>query len=128
MWEDNSHLQSPAAAQLVGLQCHLYVFGKSLHQQEYKVLVLQTGFEAGLNKQQISNVFTNQEALCVVNISPLTTTDMFCGARNGKIKADFYDYWQNIPDPSALDLMQRNLMLLDDCFLGKQNKAEAYYT
>ena len=24
--------------------------------------------------------------------------------------------------------MQKNLLLLDDCFLGKQNKAEAYYT
>ena len=24
--------------------------------------------------------------------------------------------------------MQKNMMLLDDCFLGKQNKAEVYYT
>ena len=39
---------------------HLYVFGKSLHQQEYNVL--RKGFEAGLSKQQISNVFS-QEAL-----------------------------------------------------------------
>ena len=44
------------------------------------------------------------------------------------MKADFYDDCQNIPDPSALDLMQKNLLLLDDCFLRKQNKAEAYYT
>ena len=36
---------------------HLYVFGKSLHQQEYKVL--RKGFEAGLSKQQISNVLNN---------------------------------------------------------------------
>ena len=36
---------------------HLYVFGKSLHQQEYKVV--RKGLEAGLNKQQISNVFNN---------------------------------------------------------------------
>ena len=74
---------------------HLYVFGNSLHQQEYKVL--QKGFEAGLTKQQISNVFS--------------------GARNEKIKADFYDDCQNIPDPSALDPMQKNQLLLDDCFL-----------
>ena len=40
---------------------HLYVFGKSLHQQEYKVL--RKGFEAGLSKKQISNVFNSQEAL-----------------------------------------------------------------
>ena len=29
---------------------HLYVFGKSLHQQEYKVL--RKGLEAGLSKQK----------------------------------------------------------------------------
>ena len=40
---------------------HLYVFGKSLRQQEYKVL--RKGFEADLSKQQISNVFNSQEAL-----------------------------------------------------------------
>ena len=53
---------------------HLYVFGKSLHQPEYKVL--RKGFEAGLSKQQITNVFANQEALHAANVSPLTTIDI----------------------------------------------------
>ena len=48
--------------------------------------------------------------------------------RNGEIRAEFYDDCQNIPDPSALDPMQKNSLLLEYCFLGKQNKAEAYYT
>ena len=74
---------------------HLYVFGKSLHQQEYKVL--RKGFEAGLSKQQVSDVFANQEALYAANVSPLTTIDTFSGARSGKIKADFYDDCQDIP-------------------------------
>ena len=85
-------------------------------------------FEEGLSKQQISNLFANQEALRVANISPLTAIDTFSVARNGKIKAYFYDDCQNIPDPSALDPMQKNLLLLDDCFPGKQNNAQAYYT
>ena len=96
---------------------HLYVFGKSLHQQEYKVL--RKRFEAGLSKQQISNVFANQEALHAANVSPLTASDTFSSVRSGKIKEDFYDDYQDIPDPSALDPMQKNLLLLDDCFLGK---------
>ena len=54
---------------------HLYVFGKSLHQQEYKVL--RKGLDAGLNKQQISNLFNSQEALG--NISPLITIEKFSG-------------------------------------------------
>ena len=99
---------------------HLYVFGKSLRQQEYKVL--RKGIEAGLSKQQISKIFNSQEAL---GVSP--ANEKFSGARNGKIRAEFYDDCQNIPDPLALDLMQKHLLLLDDCFLGKQNKAEAYY-
>ena len=60
---------------------HLYVFGKSLHQQEYKVL--RKGLEAGLGKQHISNLFNCQEALG--KISPLTAIEKFSGARNGKI-------------------------------------------
>ena len=103
---------------------HLYVFGKSLHQQEYKVL--RKGIDAGLSKQQISNLFNSQEA--VGDISPLTAIESFSVASDGKIRSDFYDDCQDIPDPSALDPTQKNLLLLDDCFLGKQNKAEAYYT
>ena len=100
----------------------LYIFGKSRHQQEYRIL--RKGFEGGLSKQQISNVFNSQEMMQ----SPLIAIEKYSGVRNGEIRADFYDDCQNIPDPSALDPRQKNLLLLDDCFLGKQNKAEAYYT
>ena len=100
----------------------MYIFGKSLHQQEYKIL--RKGFEGGLSKQQIFNVFNSQEMLQ----SPLIAIEKYSGVRNGEIRADFYYDCQNIPDPSALDPMQKNLLLLDDCFPGKQNKAEAYDT
>ena len=103
---------------------HLYMFGKSLHQQEY--MVLRKGLDAGLSKQQISNLFNRQEALG--NISLLTAIEKFSGVRNGMIRGDFYDDCQDIPDRLALDPTQKNLLLLDDCFLCKQNKAEAYYT
>ena len=53
---------------------HLYVFGKSLHQQEYKVL--RKGHNAGLSKQHISNVFNSQEALG--DISPLNAIEKLC--------------------------------------------------
>ena len=67
---------------------HLYVFRKSLHQQEYTVL--RKGLDVGLSKQQLSNLFNSQEALA--NISPLTAIEKFSGVRNGKIQADFYDF------------------------------------
>ena len=102
---------------------HLYVLGKSLHLEEY---LLRKGLDAGLSKKKISNLFNSQEALG--NISPLTAIEKFSGVRKGKTRADFYDDCQDIQDPSALDPTQKNLLLLDDCFLGKQNKAEANYT
>ena len=105
---------------------HLYVFGKSLHQQEYKFLT--KGLDAGWSKQQISNLFSSQGDLHTANLSPLTAIEKFSGVRNGKIRADFYDDCQDIPDPTTLDPTQKNMLLLDDCFLGKQNKAEVYYT
>ena len=89
------------------------------------IKVLRKGLDAGLSKQQISNLFNSPEALG--NISPLTAIGKFSGVLNRKIQADFYEDCQDIPDPSALDPTQKNLLLLDDCFLGKQNKAEAYY-
>ena len=58
---------------------HLYIFGKSLHQQEYKIL--RKGFEGGLSKQQISNVFNSQEMLQ----SPLIAIEKYSGVRNGEI-------------------------------------------
>ena len=69
-------------------------------------------------------MFNSQEMMQ----SPHIAIEKYSGVRNGEIQADFYDDCQNIPDPSALDPMQKNLLLLDDCFLVKQNKAEAYYT
>ena len=52
---------------------HLNVFGKSRHQQEYKVL--RKGLDAGLRKQQISNLFSSQGALRTSNTSPLTVIE-----------------------------------------------------
>ena len=103
---------------------HFYVFGKSFHQLEYRVL--RKGFEACLSEQQISNVFNSQEGLG--NITPLITIEIYSGARNGKIQVDFYDDCQNTPDPTALDPARKNLLLMDDCFLCKQYNAEEYYT
>ena len=106
---------------------HLYVFGKSLHQQEYKVL--KKGFENGLSKEQISNLFENQAKL---NMDPITAIDTYIhdgGISRGSIKTDFYNNCSSeIPDPTELNEQENNLLILDDCLLEKQTKAEAYYT
>lgn len=105
---------------------HLYIFGKTLHQQEYQIL--KKGFEVGLSKKQIANIFKNQREFDRVKMSALEVIDQYTGEREGKIKAEFFENCSSIPDPAELNVEDKNLLILDDCFLGPQNKAEAYYT
>ena len=105
---------------------HLYVFGNTLHQLEYQIL--QKGFELGLSKQQIGNIFENQDEFENIKTSPLEIIAEYNGERKSEIKADFFDNCDMIPDPKELSKDEKNLLILDDCFLGPQNKAEAYYT
>ena len=105
---------------------HLYVFGKSLHQREYQIL--KKGYEDGLNKKQVANIFLHQNALTKVNLSPLEAIDEYNGVRDKSVKANFYSDCSLIPDPAELNVEEKILLILDDCFLGKQNKAEMFYT
>ena len=105
---------------------HLYVFGKTLHQQEYRIL--KKGFESGLSKKQIVNIFTNQSEFDKVKLAALEVIDQYTGVKKGNIKAEFFENCASIPDPTELNVEDKNLLILDDCFLGPQNKAEAYYT
>ena len=109
---------------------HLYVFGKSLHQREY--VILSKGLECGLSKEQISNIFNNQEEEIVKKTDPVKLIEAFIeqgGVAKGDIKANFYkDCSNHIPDPTELNTREKNLLVLDDCLLEKQTKAEAYYT
>ena len=105
---------------------NLIVFGNSLHQSEYQII--KSGFENGLGKEQIANVFQNQEALFDIGVNPFQAIQQYTGPKENTIVAGFYTDCELIPDPSELDPETKNLLVLDDCFLGKQNKAEAYYT
>ena len=103
---------------------HLYVFGKSLHQTEYKIL--KAGLENGLSKEQITGIFENQKSYHGIN--PIEVI-MKCDVNNkNTIKADFFQDCNEIPDPSELNSEDKNLMIFDDCILEKQSKTEAYYT
>ena len=105
---------------------HLYVFGLSLHQTEYQII--EKGFQMGLSKEQITNLFSNQQAMREAKLTPIDVLNNYTGIHNGKIKANFFSDCTAIPDPTNLNKNEKNLLILDDCILGKQRKAEAYYT
>ena len=105
---------------------NLLVFGNSLHQLEYQII--KKGFEKGLSKDQVYSIFQNQNVLEEKNYSALQAIEDFDGPLTNEINAQFFDSCELVPDPSSLNPQKKNLLILDDCFLGKQNKAEAYYT
>ena len=75
----------------------------------------------------MANVFLNQTVLTKAGLSPLNVIDKYNFICDGSVKANFYGDCAFIPDPSELNVEEKNLLILDDCFLGQQNKAEAYY-
>ena len=105
---------------------HLYVFGKSLHQKEYKIL--KSGFQNGLSKGQITNIFQNQEFFHKKGLDAIELINASNVENKDKISVEFFDDCNDIPDPSELNSNDKNLMIFDDCILEKQSKAEAYYT
>ena len=100
---------------------NLLVFGNSLHQEEYQIL--RKGFDMKLGKEQVLNLFKNQGLM-----APLEAIKNYRGYVAGGITAKFYENCEEIPDPKSLDPKLKNLIILDDCYLGKQSKAGAYYT
>ena len=76
----------------------------------------------------MAKVFLNQTVLTKAGLSPLNVIDEYNGIRDRSAKPNFYGDCAFIPDPSELNVEQEELLILDDCFLGKQNKAGAYYT
>ena len=74
---------------------NLLVFGNSLHQEEYQVL--KKGFEKGLNKEQLTNLFKNQEF-----IKPLEALAYYPGEATKVMSVEFYEDCEKIPDPKTL--------------------------
>ena len=97
---------------------NLLFFGNSLHQKEYRIL--KKGFEKKLSKLQILYLFQNKGTLAHI--------EAYDGPVYGNINAEFYENCANIPDPKSLDPSLKNLLILDDCYLGRQSKAAMYYT
>ena len=105
----------------------LYVFARTLYQQQYQVL--KVGMENGLPKDDIVQLLHSQ---WVIECHETTISEVGKGLRidndeNGTIPshidAEFYDTNDNIPDPCELDRSQRTLIVFD----RSQKTPEAYY-
>ncbi len=87
---------------------HLYIFGNSLHQKEYKIL--KAGLEAGLSKEQITNIFENQSRFGKVDVFDAIAESTI--NNEVKLHAEFYDDCRAIPDPCELSTEKKKYFRL----------------
>ena len=106
---------------------NLQVFGKSLFQPEYKII--KEGFEKKLTKENILKLFIIQDKIRERNITPSDVIESMAEQLTEKsnIKCKFFETADDVPDPSALNKKDKNLMIFDDLQLEKQNTCEKYY-
>jgi len=100
---------------------HLYLFGKSLHQPEYQLLVnaLKNKIPRNVIKDMIKNNLTDNKTIKKIGTGLES---------NNNLIVESYTDSNNIPDPNELNKIHKNLIVFDDVMLEKQNKCEAYYT
>jgi len=100
---------------------NLYVFSKSLHQPEYKLL--KSGLDKGYSKHEILDLIKNGKGNIDLFISELSNK---C---KPKCKVEYFEDSESIPDPSEVNIRNKNIFIFDDIMTNpNQNKAEDFYT
>ena len=109
----------------------LFVFGRSLHQPEYKIL--KTGFEYHLPKCQITEIIKHDSIINELNDNPehvaAGLAQNLDDNEKGDISCEFYEDPSDIPDPRDFDERDKNLIIFDDIMTDKNQSAPgAFFT
>lgn len=94
---------------------HLYIYGKSLHQKEYRLL--NKCFSFYNTKKEVMNCFEKKK-------DPI---DKRFSSKQ-KISIELYEKGDEIKDPSEYNIEHKNLIIFDDVIGEKQNVIESFYT
>jgi GTPase SAR1 family protein len=109
----------------------LFVFGKSLHQPEYKIL--KAGFENGLPKSTIVDILKHNKLINELEDKPENVAiglgQDLDDTEKGDISCEFYEDPTSIPDPKDFDKQDKNLIIFDDIMTDKNQSAPgAFFT
>jgi len=91
---------------------HLYIYGKSLHQPEYKII--NTCFKSNNNKMETLKCIQNKRDPSR-KFSPV-------------INIEIFENDSDIKDPVEFDPNHKNLIIFDDVMLENQKTIESFYT
>lgn len=99
----------------------LYIFSKSLHQPEYKIL--KSAFDKGYSKSDILEFLKGGKGDVDKFIKKLSIQG------KPKINVIYYNSSDGIPDPNEVDCSRKSLFIFDDIMTEqKQSKVEDFYT
>lgn len=102
---------------------NLMVFGKSLHQPEYKIL--KSGFENKFTKEDVLNFFLSGKG----NVDTFVKNLNINKNNRKSINVKYFEESDMIPDPKDIDPQKKSLIIFDDIMTdSKQCKAEDFYT
>ena len=114
---------------------NLYIFSKSLHQPEYKII--KKAFDSGLDKQSIVNIFKLNKEILNTGLSVDEVINQMAYAFYEKnknmrhkptgITVDYFSDAHDVPPPQEMDSNKLNLCVFDDVMLVKQSAIEDYY-
>ena len=65
---------------------------------------MKKGFDVGLSKKQIANIFKNRSEFFRIKVPPLEVIEQYTGKKSGKVKGDFFENCASIPDPAELNV------------------------
>lgn len=101
----------------------LMVFGKSLHQPEYKLL--KSGFEKHYTKEDILNFFTLGKG----DVDCFTKNLIMNKKKCNSVNVQYFEDSDMIPDPKDINPRMKSVIIFDDVMTdSKQSKAEDFYT
>ena len=103
---------------------NINICGKSLFQPEYHIL--KKAFEEKVPKEVIIRLLENQNEITDLSVSPISVVEEMAKNIRGKsdVESKFYESADDVPDPRELSSGKKNLMVIDDLLLEKQNTCE----
>lgn len=100
---------------------NLYLYSKSVHQPEYKLL--KNAFDKGYSQTEIIDLFEKGKG----NVDEFL--DNLAKKRAPKCNIEYFEDTASVPDPSEIDPKKKNLFIFDDIATEKnQNPADSFYT
>src|SRR3981189_113213 len=106
----------------------LFIFSRSIHQPEYQLLI--HGFHNKLHKHHIKSIIENQMKLGIEDPKEaikIVESHMDKEDKWDEIECHTFESISDLPEPQDIDKTKKNLFIIDDSMMLKQNPIEKFF-